>query len=585
MGIPQVIQLLSGVALFLFGMGLMGDGLKKVSGNKLEPILYKLSGTPLKGILLGTGVTAVIQSSSATSVMVVGFVNAGIMKVRQAIYLILGSILGTSITGWIICLSYIDAGSGLASLLSTATLTGIIAVGGTVLRMVSKKQTHQSIADIMMGFAVLMFGMSTMSGSVSALGKEPWFTDLLTTVSNPVLGILVGVLFAAVLQSASAAVGILQALSVTGAMTFSATLPLLMGVAIGASVPVLLSALGANLPGKRTAVSYLVASSMGVLVFASLFYIGEGIFRFPFVNDIMNPFSTAWVNTILRLAMLLLLAPFGDVLEKVAELIVPARKVSVEEDPTLRLEERFLAYPALAIEQSRLTVNDMASQSETAIGVSLSLLSLFTEANFQRVKALEDAGDHYEDALSAYLVRLTAQTLSEQQSREASIYLQTLSDFERLTDHALNIAQSAQELHDKKLPFSPEAKAELEVLIRAVEEILHLTVHAFTADDRDAIKQVEPLEEVIDGLCSEVRMRHVDRLQKGSCTIGQGFVFNDLVSNLERVSDHCSNIAVARLEMDGAAMDTHEYLNRLKEKRTPEFERFYEGFRQRFILA
>ena len=585
MGIPQVIQLLSGVALFLFGMGLMGDGLKKVSGNKLEPILYKLSGTPLKGILLGTGVTAVIQSSSATSVMVVGFVNAGIMKVRQAIYLILGSILGTSITGWIICLSYIDAGSGLASLLSTATLTGIIAVGGTVLRMVSKKQTHQSIADIMMGFAVLMFGMSTMSGSVSALGKEPWFTDLLTTVSNPVLGILVGVLFAAVLQSASAAVGILQALSVTGAMTFSATLPLLMGVAIGASVPVLLSALGANLPGKRTAVSYLVASSMGVLVFASLFYIGEGIFRFPFVNDIMNPFSTAWVNTILRLAMLLLLAPFGDVLEKVAELIVPARKVSVEEDPTLRLEERFLAYPALAIEQSRLTVNDMASQSETAIGVSLSLLSLFTEANFQRVKALEDAGDHYEDALSAYLVRLTAQPLSEQQSREASIYLQTLSDFERLTDHALNIAQSAQELHDKKLPFSPEAKAELEVLIRAVEEILHLTVHAFTADDRDAIKQVEPLEEVIDGLCSEVRMRHVDRLQKGSCTIGQGFVFNDLVSNLERVSDHCSNIAVARLEMDGAAMDTHEYLNRLKEKRTPEFERFYEGFRQRFTLA
>ncbi len=585
MGIPQVIQLLSGIALFLFGMGLMGDGLKKVSGNKLEPILYQLSGTPLKGILLGTGVTAVIQSSSATSVMVVGFVNAGIMKVRQAIYLILGSIMGTSITGWIICLSYIDAGSGLTSLLSTATLTGVIAVASTILRMVSKKQSHRSIADIMMGFAVLMFGMSTMSGSVSALGKEPWFTGLLTTVSNPALGILVGVLFAAVLQSASAAVGILQALSVTGAMTFSASLPLLMGVAIGASVPVLLSALGANLAGKRTAVSYLVASTMGVLVCASLFYIGEGIFRFPFVEDIMNPFSIASVNTFLRLAMLLLLAPFGDVLEKVAELIVPARKVSVEEDPTLRLEERFLAYPALAIEQSRLTITDMATQSETAIGVSLSLLSLFTEANFDRVKNLEDAGDHYEDALSAYLVKLTAQPLSEKQSREASIYLQTLSDFERLTDHALNIAQSAQELHDKKLPFSPEAKAELEVLIQAVEEILHLTVHAFISDDRDAIKQVEPLEEVIDSLCSEVRVRHVDRLQKGSCTITQGFVFNDLVSNLERVSDHCSNIAVARLEMDGAAMDTHEYLNRLKEKRTAEFDRYYETFRRRFTLA
>ena len=584
MGIPQVIQLLSGVALFLFGMSLMGDGLKKVSGNKLEPILFKLSGTPLKGILLGTGVTAVIQSSSATSVMVVGFVNAGIMRVRQAIYLILGSILGTSITGWIICLSYIDSGSGLASLLSTATLTGIIAVASTILRMASKKQAHQHIADIMMGFAVLMFGMSTMSGSVSALGKEPWFTGLLSSVANPVLGILVGILFSAILQSASAAVGILQALSVTGAMAFDAALPLLMGVAIGASVPVLLSALGANLDGKRTAVSYLVASGMGVLVCASLYYIGDSIFRFPFDELVMNPVSIAVVNTILRFAMLMLLAPFGDVLETVATLVVPQRKVSVEEDPTLRLESRFLAYPALAIEQSRLTISDMARQCETAIRTSLSLVSLYTETNFEKVKALEDAGDRYEDALGAYLVRVTAQTLSEQQSRETSIYLQTLSDFERITDHALNIAQSAQEIHEKKISFSQEAREELGVAVRALEEILRLTVHAFVSDDQEAIKQVEPLEEVIDGLCEEIRRRHVERLQRGDCTIGQGFVFNDLVSNMERVSDHCSNIAVARLEMDGASMDSHQYLNRIKEKRSPEFERIFDTFQEQFAL-
>ncbi len=584
MGISQVIQLLSGVALFLFGMSLMGDGLKKVSGNKLEPILFKLSGTPLKGILLGTGVTAVIQSSSATSVMVVGFVNAGIMRVRQAIYLILGSILGTSITGWIICLSYIDSGSGLASLLSTATLTGIIAVASTILRMVSKKQAHHHIADIMMGFAVLMFGMSTMSGSVSALGKEPWFTGMLSSVANPVLGILVGILFSAILQSASAAVGILQALSVTGAMAFDSALPLLMGVAIGASVPVLLSALGANLNGKRTAVSYLVASGMGVLVCASLYYIGDAIFRFPFTGIIMNPFSIAIVNTILRFAMLLLLAPFGDVLETVSTLVVPQRQVSVEEDPTLRLESRFLAYPALAIEQSRLTISDMARQSETAIHTSLGLLGLYTEANFEKVKALEDAGDRYEDALGAYLVQVTAQTLSEQQSKETSIYLQTLSDFERITDHALNIAQSAQEIHEKKMSFSQEAREELGVAVKALEEILRLTVHAFVSDDQEAIKQVEPLEEVIDGLCEEIRRRHVERLQRGDCTIAQGFVFNDLVANMERVSDHCSNIAVARLEMDGASMDSHQYLNRLKEKRSAEFERLFDSFQAQFAL-
>ena len=447
MGISDIISLLSGVALFLFGMSLMGDGLKRVSGNKLEPILFRLSGTPFKGILLGTGVTAVIQSSSATSVMVVGFVNSGLMKVRQAISVILGAILGTSITGWVICLSYIDGTSGLSSLLSTATLTGVIAVVGIILRMFSKRQIHHHVGDIMLGFAVLMYGMSAMSGAVSGLKSEPWFTSLLTSMTLPLLGIGVGLLFSAVLQSASAAVGIVQALSVTGAMTLGSALPLLMGISIGASVPVLLSALGANTAGKRTAVSYLVASFMGVMVCAALFYIADAMFRFPFMEMVMDPFSLALTNTVLRLAILCLLAPFTDVLEAVASLIVPEKQT--EADPTLRLEERFLGHPALAIELSRQTICDMAEKTEEAIGAAISLLSRYSEAGFTQVEELETAGDHYEDALGSYLVKLTGQELTASQGEAASIFLHTLSDFERISDHALNIAQRAEEIQEK----------------------------------------------------------------------------------------------------------------------------------------
>ena len=582
MGISEIISLLSGVALFLFGMTLMGDGLKRVSGNKLEPILFRLSGTPLRGIALGAGVTAVIQSSSATSVMVVGFVNSGMMKVRQAISVILGAILGTSITGWVICLSYIDGTSGLSSLLSTATLTGVIAVAGIILRMFSKNQTHHHIRDIMLGFAVLMFGMSSMSGAVSSLGQQPWFTQLLTTMTHPMLGILVGLAFSAVLQSASAAVGIVQALSVTGAMTLGSALPLLMGIAIGASVPVLLSALGADTDGKRTAVSYLVASFMGVMVCASLFYIGDAMFRFPFLANVMDPFSLALTNTILRLAILCLLAPFTDVLEAVAALFVP--KKQTEADPALRLEERFLAHPALAIEQSRLTICDMAKKTEEAIREAAGLLTRYSEAGFQRVQELEGAGDRYEDALGSYLVKLTGPELMERQSREASIFLHTLSDFERISDHALNIAKNAKEIHDKQLVFSEDAMHELSVMTQAVGETIRVTVEAFVSEDLALAGQVEPLEEVVDDLCDELKLRHVDRLQKGQCTIAHGFVFNDLITNYERVSDHCSNIAVAMIELEGGSFDTHDYLGKVKEKRSPDFERYYRDYKARYAL-
>ena len=583
MGISQIMSLLSGIALFLFGMSLMGDGLKKLSGSRLEPILFRLTGKPIRGVLLGTGVTAVIQSSCATSVMCVGFVNSGIMKLKQAAYVIFGAILGTSITGWIICLSYIEGAGSLRELLSTATLTGIIAIVGIGLRMFAKKRSFQQVGDILMGFAVLMFGMSMMSGAVGALGEQEWFTRALTGMKMPLLGILVGALFTALLQSASAAVGIVQALSVTGALTLESALPLLMGISIGAALPVLLSALGAKTDGKRTAFIYLVGSFMGVMVFASLFYIANAIFRFPFMEKTMNPFSLAAVNTLFRLVMLCLLLPFADVLVALVTLMIRDKK-DAETDPALRLEERFLEYPALAVEQSRITIHEMAEQSRQAILSALTLVNDFSEEGFAAVQRMESAVDGYEDALGSYLLRVTSTALNEEQGQAVSIFLHTLSDLERISDHALNLAESAKELKEKQITFSESAQKEFRVIFDAVREVVQLTTDAFVTDNLETAAKIEPLEEVIDLLCDEMKLHHVERLQTANCTIRQGFVFNDLVTNLERVSDHCSNIAVAMIELNAGTFDTHEYLDRLKQHRTADYDRYFKDYRARFAL-
>ena len=582
MGIPEVISLLSGIALFLFGMSLMGDGLKKVAGSRLELILYRLSSTPLRGVLLGTGVTAVIQSSCATSIMVVGFVNAGMMKLRQAIGVILGAILGTSVTGWVISLSYLGTGSGIGRLLSTATLTGVAAVAGILMQMFSKKTVRKQTGGILLGFAVLMFGMSTMSGAVSGLGEQEWFTGTLQRLSNPILGILAGAAFTALLQSASAAVGIVQALSVTGAMRFDAALPLLMGIAIGAAFPVLLSALGAKTDGKRTALVYLVSEVLSVAACAALFYAAGAVFRFPFTRTVMNPFSLALVNTVLRLAMVVLLLPFTKALEALVRLLVPAKADEVQ--PALRLEERFIAHPALAIEQSRLTVNDMAQCAKDCLGEAFALLVRYSEENFERVAQLEEDADRYEDALGTYLVKLTGRELTEQQNRDVSKYLHTITDFERISDHAMNIAESAKELDEKQITFSEEAQKELSVVCMAVREIVRLTHQAFVGNDLALAVLVEPLEELIDQLCDQVKSRHVERLQKGLCTIRQGFVLNDLLTSLERVGDHCSNVAVAMIELADGSFATHEYLDRLLDKESPAFLEAFDGYRERFSL-
>lgn len=583
MEISEIISLCSGIALFLFGMTLMGDGLKRVAGNKLELVLFRLSSTTLRGVLLGTGVTGVIQSSAATSVMVVGFVNAGMMKLRQAIGVILGAILGTSVTGWVISLSYIEGSSGVLSLLSTATLTGVVAIVGVFLRVFSKNQTHRHIGDILMGFAVLMFGMSTMSHAVSGLKNQPWFEGTLSTLSNPILGILVGAAFTAILQSASAAVGIVQALSVTGAMSFGTALPLLMGIAIGAAFPVLLSALGANADGKRTAVIYLVSSTIGVIVCAALFYLANAIFRFQFLSTGMNPFSLALVNTILRFVMVLLLLPCINLLEALVRKLVKDKKTP-EDELTIRLEDRFLTHPALAVEQSRLTINDMALEAKEALSSALGLTATYSKSGFDEVKKMEDDCDRYEDALGSYLVKLTGREMTRRQNEDVSKYLHTITDFERISDHALNIAESAAEIHEKKIDFSDNATRELATISAAVREIVRLTVQAFTENDLSLASQVEPLEELIDVLCDKAKRHHVERLQKGVCTIQQGFVFNDLLTGIERVGDHCSNIALAMLELEEDVFDTHAGQQRLKDKDPQAFQDAYDDYAARFAF-
>lgn len=578
-----MISLLGGVALFLFGMTLMGDGLKKVAGNKLEIILYKLTSTPLKGVLLGTGVTAVIQSSSATSVMVVGFVNSGMMQVRQAIGIVLGSILGTSITGWILCLSDIS-GSGWVSLLSTATLTGVVAVVGIVLRMFCKDLAKHHIGGILLGFAVLMYGMSSMSGAVAPLKDSAAFIQLLTRFSNPLLGVLVGTVFTCILQSASAAVGILQALAITGTITFSVAFPITLGIAIGAAVPVLLSSLGASVKGKRTAYVYLLIDVIGAVVWGVVFYAVNAAVHFPFTDTTMTTVSIALLNTIFRFATVLLLTPMIPLLEKLVSFLFPDKASTGALADIDRLEERFLAHPALAIEQSRLAIDSMARQAQDNILSAFSLLGKFSDEQFAALQENEEAIDHYEDKLGTYLIKITSKELTPRQTADVSKYLHTISDLERISDHSLNIGETAQELYTKKIVFSPTGARELKVMLAAVTRILEITINAFLDNDVAAAYRVEPLEELIDNLCDEMKLHHIDRLQTGECTLNHGFAFNDLLTNCERVSDHCSNIAVAMIELESDSFDTHEYINSVMAMHSHSFDEYYSEYSKEFQI-
>ena len=585
MGVSNVISLLGGVALFLFGMTLMGEGLKKVAGSKLELVLYRLSSTPMKGMLLGTGVTAVIQSSSATSVMVVGFVNSGMMNIRQAISIILGALIGTSITGWIICLSTFEGADGWIAIFSTSTITAVVAVIGIILRMFSKKQSDRHVGDILLGFAVLMFGMQAMSGSVAPLKESESFIRLLTAFSNPLLGILIGAIFTSVLQSSSAAVGILQALSMTGAVSFSVAYPIILGIAIGAAVPVLLSALGAKVEGRRTALAYLVIEIIGVMLCAAIFYGADSFADFAIKGMIMDPVSVASVNSIFRIITTLALLPAVGLLEQIVTSFVKEsyaeRSANEEFD---RLDERFLSHPALAIEQSRLTINSMARTSRENICSAMALLFEYDEKEAEKVESREDLVDSYEDRLGTYLMKLTRSELSREENESVSKYLHTLSDFERISDHAMNVCEAAQEINDKKIRFSPDGARELLVLSGAVNEILDLSFSAFIEENIEKAYMVEPLEECIDVLCDEIKLRHVDRLQGGTCSLQSGFVFNDILTNFERVADHCSNVAIAMIELRDDTYDTHDYVISLKELRSHNFDELYGHFTEKYEI-
>ena len=582
-----VIILLGGIALFLFGMQLMGDGLKKVAGGKLEVILYRLSNTPLKGVLLGTGVTAIIHSSSATSVMVVGFVNAGMIKMKQAIGIIMGAIIGTSVTGWVLCLSDISGGAGWVDLLSTEVLADIIGVIGIMFRMICKNPTKKHIGDIMIGFCILMVGMQNMSAAVAPLRSEPAFIDMLTKFSNPFIGILIGLLVTAVLQSASATVGILQALSVTGAISFSVALPIIMGIAVGAAMPVIISSFGATTDGKRTAFVYLLVDALGALIWAVVFYSVNHFVHFSFMDRTMTTVSIAFVNSLFRVATVAVLFPFIRFLEKMVCAIF--KEVVDEEDKDIVeisvLDDRFIAHPTVAIEQAKTVLCSMAHMAQKNLIRSMELLDTFSQEKYDKIQRREDKVDRYEDKLGTYLVKITQQELTSGQNKEVSKLLHTISDFERISDHAVNISQAAAELFNEKLRFSDCAVEDVELMSLIMKEIVGNVIDAFEQNKVEYAYKTEPLEELVDIYCDEMKMNHVKRVQKGECTLHQGFIFNDLLTDFERIADHCSNVAVAIIELELNVFDTHEYLINLKKDNGTNFDKYFEEYKEMFPLS
>lgn len=585
-GITIILSLLSGVALFLFGMSLMGDGLKRVAGNKLELVLYKLTNTPLKGLLLGTVVTAIIQSSSATTVMVVGFVNSGMMQVAQAIGIIMGANIGTSITGWILCLSYVDGSSGVAQLLSTATISAVVAIVGIIFKTFLKKMVYKNIGDIMLGFAILMNGMQMMSGAVAPLKENEHFVNMLTMFTNPLAGIIVGIIFTAILQSASASVGILQALSVTGSISFAAALPITMGIGVGAACPVLLSSIGTNRNGKRTALIYLINDLFGMVFWSIAFYSVNAVVNFDFMGMTMRPVTIALMNSVFRLATILFLIPFIPLIEKLVFRLVKDDPEELEDLADFDLlEERFLVYPALAIGQCHTAMNGMAKKARKNIYRSISLLSDFSHDKYQKVQEKENLIDKYEDKLGTYLMQLTGTEMSLPQTKQVSKFLHTISDFERLSDHAVNISEVANELSERKTSFSEDAQSEVEVLSAAVKEIVDLTVEAFSEDNLHLAARIEPLRELVGMLCNELKNRHVSRLREGKCELKQGFAFNDLLTNYERIAAHCSNVAVAMLELEAAEFDTHEYLKSVRQMKNDQYMECFEEYAGKYDIT
>ena len=581
MTIFNALTLVGGLCLFLLGMNLMGQALERRAGGRLRTLLDKMTSRVMLGFLTGLGVTAIIQSSSATTVMVVGFVNSGLMTLRQAINVIMGANVGTTVTAWFLSLAGIDSGSLWVQLLKPASFTPVLALIGIIFYMFCKDTRKKDTGLILLGFTTLMFGMETMSGAVAGLRDVPAFTNLFLAFTNPLLGVLVGALVTAVIQSSSASVGILQALSVTGGVSYAAAIPIIMGQNIGTCVTALLSSVGTNKNARRAAIVHLLFNVIGVTVLLTAFCIVKAALSPALLDEPTTMYGIAIVHSVFNILCTAMLLPAGGLLERLAMRLVPDGKSA---DETAELDKRLLATPSLALQQARTLAGGMASCAARALENALAAFDAYTPELAQSIREDEERCDHYEDIIGTYLVQLSSRTMSQCESEEATELLKTIGDFERISDHALNISEVAQEIHSKGMAFSEEASRELKVMEDAVSEILYLSIHAFVEGDLAAASRVEPLEEIIDGLCDELKLHHVDRLQKGVCTLSQGFVFNDLLTNFERVADHCSNIAVAMIELESDAFDTHEYLKSVKDMKSDSFARYYEEYSKKFTL-
>lgn len=588
MDIFGILTMIGGLALFLFGMHTMGDGLSKVSGGRLEQILEKLTNNPIKAVLVGCGVTAVIQSSSATTVMVVGFVNSGIMKLSQAVGIIMGANIGTTVTSWILSLVGIESENFFIQLLKPTSFSPVLAIIGIAFIMFSKKEKKQNIGLILIGFAVLMVGMDTMSGAVKPLANVPEFTSILTMFTNPVLGMLAGAVLTAVIQSSSASVGILQALCVTGSVSYGAAIPIIMGQNIGTCVTAMLSGIGASKNAKRAALVHLYFNIIGTILFMVVFYSINAFVRFEFLTDAANGAGIAVVHSLFNVVATLVLLPFAKGLEKLACLTVKDSEEETQISEVTRelqvLDVRFLETPSLAMEHCKQVSVTMAKLAGRALFDSMELLENFDEKKAEAVIQMEDEVDLFEDQLGSYLVKVSSRDLSEKDSHTLNVLLHCIGDFERISDHSVNLVAAAREMHEKKLKFSGKATEELQVYTGAVRDIVNTSLEVFEKENRSLASLVEPMEEVVDELNREVKRRHIKRLRKGKCTIELGFILSDITNNYERISDHCSNIAVCVLQGNEEEFDTHEYLESVRDSSNMDFQGKVLAYRDKYML-
>lgn len=584
MDIFSIFSLMGGLAMFLYGMQFMGDSLKKLAGGKLESILARLTSTRLKGFLLGLIVTSVIQSSSATIVMLIGFVNSGMMQLGQTISIIMGANIGTTVTAWLLSTADIKGTATIIKFFKPESFTPILAIVGLIMNMSAKTDKKKNAGNILLGFAILMFGVNTMSSSVSGLKDNEAFVNMLTMFSNPIMGILVGMIFTAIIQSSSASVGVLQALSLSCVIPYSTAIPIILGENIGAAVTPVISSLSGNTNAKRVSLSCVYIKMIGVVAVAGVFYAINAFFPFEFLSEQAGAMNIAVVHTLFNVISTVILMPFCSAIEKLSVKTLKVRDGESEQDIFGALDERFLAMPAFAVEKCKELVCDMAEVSIKSFRKATSLLDVYDERIFKEVGELEGRVDKYEDKTSTYLVKISSKDMSKKDSKTVTELLHCIGDLERISDHALNIAEVAKEMEDKGIEFSKEAKQEIDIITRAVNEILELAKSALVNDDINVAKSVEPLEQVIDRLKRKIKNGHISRLQHGDCTMEMGFILSDLLTNYERISDHCSNIAVCFIEISNGSFETHEYLNNVKSGDIKEFKDMYETYKQKYYI-